>query len=296
MKIRSIKPVMAWALLLAAPLVLASDTTYFGTIDAINGDFGTGTGSVAGTLASVNDNDWVTFDAVAGETVELLLSNTDDSGFLDFAIFRDENDNGVIEVGDVADVINFNVDQTGSGTDIVVQHGGWVPAPLDCEGLYCLAPGESAPFAFVAPATGQYVIGIASSNASQALDYSVEVVARGEAASTAYFRVTKTFSDGSDDEVDVHLSCNSGLPLEQDFTISGGGDGVLFVVTELQGTETVCEVTESGGPAGYTPVLNGGAGCTFENVIPGSYECVITNEADPAEFTVTKDWVIEGAV
>jgi hypothetical protein len=109
-------------------------------------------------------------------------------------------------------------------------------------------------------------------------------------------QVTKTFSDGRDDEVDVHLSCNSGLPLEQDFTISGGGDGVLFVVTELQGTDTVCEVTESGGPAGYTPVLNGGAGCTWENVIGGLRVCEITNEADPATFTVTKDWVIEGAV
>jgi hypothetical protein len=109
-------------------------------------------------------------------------------------------------------------------------------------------------------------------------------------------QVTKTFSDGSDDEVDVHLSCNSGLPLEQDFTISGGGDGVLFVVTELQGTDTVCEVTESGGPAGYTPVLNGGDGCTWEGVTGGLFTCEITNEANPAEFTVTKDWVVEGAV
>jgi hypothetical protein len=115
-------------------------------------------------------------------------------------------------------------------------------------------------------------------------------------AGLALFRVTKTFSDGRDDEVDVHLSCNSGLPLEQDFTISGGGDGVQFVVTELQGTETVCEVTESGGPAGYTPVLNGGDGCTWEGVTGGLFTCEITNEADPADFTVTKDWVIEGAV
>jgi hypothetical protein len=112
----------------------------------------------------------------------------------------------------------------------------------------------------------------------------------------ARFRVTKTFSDGRDDEVDVHLSCNSGLPLEQDFTISGGGDGVLFVITELQGTDTVCEVTESGGPDGYTTVFNGGDGCTWEGVTGGLFICEITNEADPASFTVTKDWVIEGAV
>jgi hypothetical protein len=124
----------------------------------------------------------------------------------------------------------------------------------------------------------------------------VSIAGDGLAANTR-FRVTKTFSDGRDDEVDVHLSCNTGLPLEQDFTISGGGDGVLFVVTEIQGEETVCEVTESGGPAGYTPVFNDGAGCSWTNVTAGGYyDCAITNEADPAEFTVTKEWVIEGAV
>jgi hypothetical protein len=113
---------------------------------------------------------------------------------------------------------------------------------------------------------------------------------------TARFRVTKTFSDGRDDEVQVTLTCNSGLPLEQDFTIEGGGDGVLFVVTELQGTDTVCEVTESGGPDGYTPVFNNGAGCEWTGVVGGLRTCRITNEAEPATFTVNKEWVIEGAV
>jgi hypothetical protein len=114
---------------------------------------------------------------------------------------------------------------------------------------------------------------------------------------SARFRVTKTFSDGRTDPVDVTLTCNSGLPLEQSFTIAGGDpDGVLFVVTELQGDETECEVTESGGPAGYTPVFNGGDGCAWDAVTPGDYSCAISNEADPAEFTVIKEWVIEGAV
>jgi hypothetical protein len=36
--------------------------------------------------------------------------------------------------------------------------------------------------------------------------------------------------------------------------------------------------------------------CLYEGVTAGSYTCDITNNADPATFTVTKEWVIEGAV
>jgi hypothetical protein len=126
--------------------------------------------------------------------------------------------------------------------------------------------------------------------------FGVVIDASGLDAS-ARFRVTKTFTDGRTDPVEVTLTCNSGLPLEQSFTIAGGDPGgVLFVVTELQGGDTVCEVTESGGPAGYTPVFNGGAGCAWEGVAPGDYSCEISNEANPGEFTVTKEWVIDGAV
>jgi hypothetical protein len=119
-----------------------------------------------------------------------------------------------------------------------------------------------------------------------------DVIAEG----TARFRVTKSFSDGSEDEVEVTLTCNSGLPLEQSFTIAGGDPGgVVFVVTELQGGETYCEVTESGGPDGYTPEFNGGEGCRWEGVVSGLFSCEISNEADPASFTVTKEWLFEGA-
>ena len=110
---------------------------------------------------------------------------------------------------------------------------------------------------------------------------------------TAAFKVTKTFSDGRTDEVDVSLSCNGGLPLEQDFTIAGGGEGVNFIVTLLPSDgSTTCEVTESGGPAGYTPVYNGGSGCKWDNVKGGQFFCDITNTADPATYTVLKDWVV----
>ena len=110
---------------------------------------------------------------------------------------------------------------------------------------------------------------------------------------TARFKVTKTFSDGNDAEVDVTLTCNTGLPLEQTFTIAGGDpEGVTFVVTEIPESGADCVVTESGAPAGYTTKLNGGDGCAWEDVTLGTRNCEITNEADPATYTVYKDFTV----
>jgi hypothetical protein len=109
----------------------------------------------------------------------------------------------------------------------------------------------------------------------------------------ALFKVTKTFSDGNDAEVDVMLTCNTGLPLQQDFTIAGGDpDGVTFVVTDIPDGGADCEVTETGTPAGYTAVLNGGAGCEWEDVTGGLRVCAITNEANPATYPGYKDWTV----
>jgi hypothetical protein len=115
----------------------------------------------------------------------------------------------------------------------------------------------------------------------------------GEVSPVARFRVTKTFSDGSTDEVDVTLTCNSGLPLKQTFTIAGGDpEGVTFIVTDIPESGADCEVTETGTPAGYTSVMNGGAGCAWEDVTAGFRSCAITNTANPATYTVYKDWTV----
>jgi hypothetical protein len=119
---------------------------------------------------------------------------------------------------------------------------------------------------------------------------------QGQIPTTARFNVTKTFTDDSTDSVDVTLTCNAGLPLVQDFTIEGGDpDGVTFVVNNIPQSGADCTVTESGGPDGYTPVLNGGAGCSWDNVLNGNYSCAIVNEADPAEYSVTLNWVVPDA-
>lgn len=117
-----------------------------------------------------------------------------------------------------------------------------------------------------------------------------------DASGRVGIRVTKTFTDGSTDSVDVTLTCNSGLPLVQDFTIAGGDPaGVTFVVTDLPPTGATCTVTETGGPDGYTPILNGGAGCEFTDVTGGFAICEIVNAADPATFIVNKVWEVSEA-
>ena len=120
--------------------------------------------------------------------------------------------------------------------------------------------------------------------------YGIALDTSAGAGPVARFAVTKTFSDGSIDEVEVTLTCNTGLPLEQMADISGGGSGVNFVVTDFIDGTMDCEVTETGHPAGYTPIFNDGAGCVFEDVTSGQYVCSIFNQANPGVFTVYKEW------
>ncbi|MHC5112653.1 MAG: IPTL-CTERM sorting domain-containing protein [Planctomycetota bacterium] len=113
-----------------------------------------------------------------------------------------------------------------------------------------------------------------------------------ELPAVARFKVTKMFSDGRNDEVGVMLTCTTGLPLSQPATIAGGDEvGVTFVVTNLDNGAN-CEVTESGVPSGYTAILNDGAGCSWTEVHHGFFTCEIYNQANPATFTVHKDWVV----
>ena len=115
----------------------------------------------------------------------------------------------------------------------------------------------------------------------------------------ATFRVSKSYSDGSNNPVEVELSCNSGLPLEQRFTIAPGSP-VTFVLTDYIPGSVRCEVTESGGAEGYVPRYYNGmfpstASCVFDTVLSGgAYTCDIMNTADNAMFTIRKHWVLSG--
>jgi hypothetical protein len=73
------------------------------------------------------------------------------------------------------------------------------------------------------------------------------------------------------------------------------------VVTNFTEGEVDCEVTETGTVDGYTPNYDNGSvvsdvSCAYTDVASGAFSCAITNNADPATFTVYKEWVIEGAV
>jgi hypothetical protein len=111
---------------------------------------------------------------------------------------------------------------------------------------------------------------------------------QGDVPPVARFNVTKEFTNGYIGEVDVTLTCNGGLPLEQSFTISSDDPaGVTFTVTDLPGTGADCEVTESGGPDGYT---NNADACSWTGVTNGLFTCEITNTPEPSEFAVEIDF------
>jgi len=123
-------------------------------------------------------------------------------------------------------------------------------------------------------------------------DYGSYVIEYEPGDGTARFAVTKIFTDGRTDAVDVTITCSTGLPLTQTATIAGGDlVGVTFVVTDILGGAD-CEITESGGPAGYIPVMNGGDGCSWDGVTGGAYSCLISNQAEPATFTAYMEWNI----
>ena len=115
----------------------------------------------------------------------------------------------------------------------------------------------------------------------------------------ATFRVTKAYSDINTTPVEVTLSCNNGLPLEQSFTIAPGSP-VTFVLSAYIPGAVRCEVTETGSPEGYVQSYNNGKiisaiSCVFDTILSGgAYTCAIMNTADNAMFTILKNWVLSG--
>ena len=110
---------------------------------------------------------------------------------------------------------------------------------------------------------------------------------------TTRFTVAKDFSDNNTAEVDVEITCNTGLPLHQEFTISEGNN-VTFIVESFAPGEMDCEITEVV-PDGYTASYDNGdavsaVSCLFEEVTGGAYSCIITNELNAVTLLVTKQW------
>lgn len=134
---------------------------------------------------------------------------------------------------------------------------------------------------------------------AESMDSATLTVISDEARAT--FQVTKDFDDGNPAEVEVTLSCDTGLPLEQTADISEG-DGVDFVVVDFNEGEMDCSVSETV-PDGYAPAYAASGdssssvdeeGCQFTAVEHGhENSCAISNELLPVDVVVNKEWIDE---
>ncbi len=140
------------------------------------------------------------------------------------------------------------------------------------------------------------------------------------------FFVAKLALDGNPNEVEVNLSCNTGLPLDQSKDIepvnTSFEDYVEFVVVDFDSGEMNCEVTETPRPdygtfyvfgwdselpdALNAPSLDGPGidisenGCSFESIPDEAVEdallwCIVVNYPLPVTVTVNKEWIIENS-
>ncbi len=112
----------------------------------------------------------------------------------------------------------------------------------------------------------------------------------------ARFEVFKEYDDGNLAAVEVSISCNTGLPLDQTKTVDPWND-VTFVVRDFDVGELDCEITETGGPAGYAAYYDDGeqgandVSCAYEDVVDQDrFTCTIVNELQPVTIAVTKVW------
>lgn len=133
--------------------------------------------------------------------------------------------------------------------------------------------------------------------------------------SSARFTVTKDFSDNNGMPVEVTLTCNGGIPLQQSFMLSDpdstdspdGGlamSSVTFTVTDFLDGAMDCMVTEAP-VAGYTTAYTAGGdssndddiaedpGCHFHDVnVDDTNTCVVSNTLEGTSYTVDIDWMI----
>lgn len=136
---------------------------------------------------------------------------------------------------------------------------------------------------------------------SEAQSFSECLRGETEPEPIAMFKVDKFFSDFNPGEVEVTMTCNTGLPLEQTTTIAEG-DGVTFVVGDFNDGEMDCEISEVV-PLGYAseyyspifvPIFVGTESCQFAGVNHGlTYDCDIFNILQSVSFDVTKEWIDE---
>jgi len=145
-----------------------------------------------------------------------------------------------------------------------------------------------------------YSFNAASLSNGQCIRYTPTTVT--EPVDRTTFLVTKDFSDGNPSQVQVNISCNTGLLLDQSKLISEGSP-VTFVVTDFdpEGTPLNCTVTETP-VSGYNTSYRADGntfvpdGCVFTNAQFSDYHtCEVVNTPAPVPITIDKEWVFEGS-
>lgn len=144
------------------------------------------------------------------------------------------------------------------------------------------------------------------------------VLAQAPPEARATFLVAKAYDDFNPAPVEVTISCNTGLPLEQSKEIDpsynvNDPEFVEFVVVDFESGTLDCEIFETV-PAGYLPLYitvdenvftQTEEPCVFEDVEHGDVAafsppegpfdnlCGIGNFPIPSVVTVTKEWIDE---
>jgi hypothetical protein len=178
----------------------------------------------------------------------------------------------------------------------------WLVSDFPYTGTTCTVTEPIVPDGYTVDESDCVAIGVVPGQLSADPDCTI----LNELGTVANFLVTKEYSDNNPDEVEVTLTCTSGLPLQQPSDISDGHP-VNFILTHVDEAATNCTVTETGHADGYTPFFVAGGdtagstggteNCTFPNVAPGDMNtCEIRNAADDATFTAYKVWEINAEV
>ncbi len=152
----------------------ASHITVFAPVDAIDFFFPAGGGTFTATTTGPSDDAWLAFVANVGDFLTITASGIFGPNVV---LFR-AGTNGVVEVGDIytpTGAFNGNVDQTGTGVDLIVQNMMLRPCPPGSGDCY-VAPGNGS---FLVTMAGQYAIGISPANESSSFVGSTRITLTG---------------------------------------------------------------------------------------------------------------------
>jgi hypothetical protein len=227
----------------------------------------------------------------SGETLTTVVSTGGTGTFhVTFTENADEGIDGELITCDLDDGSVFSITSPGSFPAVIP--AGGPPLVVTVEGT---DPGDTEVVQDVLRCTY-------SDSGSEGTDVFWNLVMQiGEVAT---FTVFKDFTDENPNEVPVEISCDNGLPIRADSTVSEGSE-VTFVVGSFESGELNCEIFESPAPDGYMAsyAASGDSdsgttdtSCVFTDVERGNENiCIITNTPKPVDVVITKEWLFEGS-